>query len=98
MLRMLAATPKSPPSSLSSTLHHRRPAAYPLFRAVGEFGRQNQDHLQLAAGDDARVGIEKDPALVQIASEAGGLDRPGLGLDGNWHPRLQSVVRSDVHA
>ena len=77
MLRILAATPKFPPSLAVFHSHHRRPAAYPLFFAVGEFGRQNQDHLQFAAGTDSRVGIEKDSTGVQIASEAGGLDRPG---------------------
>ena len=62
MLRMLAATPKSPPFSPSSTLTTDARQHTHCFVAVGEFGRQNQDHLQFAAGNDARVGIEKDPA------------------------------------
>ncbi len=87
MLRMLAATPKSPPSSLSSTLITDALQHTHCFCAMGEFGRQNQDHLQLASGNDARIGIEKDAAGVQVASKAGGLNLPLLGLDGDRHPR-----------
>ena len=86
MLRMLAATPKSPPLRYLR-LAPPKPGSIPTVLPLGEFGRQNQDHLQFAASNDARVGIEKNPALVQIASEAGGLYRSGLGLDRDRHPR-----------
>ena len=91
MLRMLAATPKSPPLFAIFYSDHRGPAAYPLFLAVGEFRRQNQDHLQLASGHDARVGIKKNAAGVQIASKSGGLDRPLLGFDRDRHPRRDAL-------
>ena len=71
--------------------YYRCPAAYPLFFAVGKFGRQNQDHLQLTAGNDARIGIEKDAAGVQVASETGGLDCPLLRFDGDRHPRHEAL-------
>jgi len=40
--------------------HHRGLATYPLLFAVGEFRRENQDHLEFAAFAYLRVGINKD--------------------------------------
>ena len=71
--------------------YDRGPAAHPLSFTVGEFRRENQDHFQLAPSDNTRVGIEKHSARIQIASEAGGRDRPALGLDGDRHARRNAL-------
>ncbi|HYM07478.1 MAG TPA: hypothetical protein VEU11_13035 [Terriglobales bacterium] len=81
--------------------HHGRPAAYPLFCSVSEFRRKNQDHLQLAAGDDTRVGIKKDAASIQIARETRGLDCSPPALNGDRQARGNTLPGTafafDVH-
>src|SRR6266852_331864 len=81
--------------------HHRGSAAYPLFYAVSEFRRQNQDHLQFAPLRNARVGIEENSTGVQVTGEAAGvtgtrlrltrLGLTGLRLNGNGHARGKAL-------
>jgi hypothetical protein len=71
--------------------HHGRPAAHPLLLAVREFGRQNQNHFQLAAFTDGRVGIKENPARVQIAGNAGGLLRSSLSREGDRYAHWKAL-------
>jgi hypothetical protein len=86
--------------------HHRGPATYPLLDPMSQFGRQDQDHFQLAPRRDSRVGVKKNSTRVQIAGEAAGV--PGTGLrfgglriaelrlvglrpDRDWHARGKAL-------
>jgi hypothetical protein len=75
---------------------HRSLAAYPLFFALCDLGRQNQHHFQLAALPDSGVGVQEYPACAQIAGDASGCNLPARRLNRNRHLHRSALTRSTL--